>query len=88
LAGRAIIRRRNGAASLGTSSLQLHQVTLGPAAVEPGMAEAMAEPRREHLDAALAAAPDDDLVYDADGHRPRLQTPSQNCPADQRSCVT
>jgi hypothetical protein len=28
------------------------------------MAEAMAEPEREHLDAALAAAPDDDLVYE------------------------
>jgi hypothetical protein len=73
--------RRNGAPYLGTSSLQLHQAALGPAAVEPGMAEVMAEPVREYLDAALAAAADDDLYMPLAVIGPRLLTASQNCPS-------
>src|ERR1039457_486245 len=39
----------------GGPPVQLHEVALGAAAVEPGMAEVMPEPVREYLDAALAS---------------------------------
>src|SRR6202034_2243885 len=54
---------------------EFHQVALGPAAVEPGVAEVVPEPVREHPDAALAAPPDDDLVDPAGRHRPPVPGP-------------
>jgi hypothetical protein len=45
------------------------------------MAEVMAEPVREYLDAALAAAADDDLYMPLAVIGPRLLTASQNCPS-------
>jgi hypothetical protein len=65
--------------SWGRPAVQLHQVALGPAADEPGMAEVMAEPVREHLDAALPTAADGDLVHAAGGHRPPVANPEPNC---------
>jgi hypothetical protein len=59
----------------GGPAVQLHQVALGAAVVEPGVAEMMPEPVRGHLDAALAAAPGDDLVKAAGGHRPPVIDP-------------
>src|SRR6516162_5099532 len=53
----------------GGPAVQLHQVAFCAAAVEPGVAEVMPEPVREHLDAAFAAAAGDDLVDAAGGHR-------------------
>src|ERR1039457_5094670 len=49
--------------------IQFHEVALGAAAVEPGMAEVMPEPVRDYLDAALASPPGDDLADAACGHR-------------------
>src|SRR6516162_2620326 len=53
----------------GGPAVQLHQVAFCAAAVEPGVAEVMPEPVREHLDAAFAAAAGDDLVDAAGGRR-------------------
>jgi hypothetical protein len=53
----------------GGPAVELHQVTFGAAAVQPRVAEVVPEPVREHLDAALAPAADDDLVDPAGGHR-------------------
>jgi hypothetical protein len=50
--------------------VELHEVTLGTAPVEAGVTEVVPEPVREHVDAALAAAPDDDLVDPASCHWP------------------
>ena len=61
--------RRSGGASAGGPPVQLHQVALGAAAVETGIAEVMPEPMREYLDAALASPPGDDLADAAGGHR-------------------
>ena len=52
----------------GGPAVQLHQVALGAAAVQPGVAEVVPEPVREHADAALAAAAGDDLVDPAGCH--------------------
>jgi hypothetical protein len=46
----------------GGPAVAFHQVALGAAAVQPGVAEVMPEPVREHLDAALPSPPDDDLI--------------------------
>src|SRR5689334_11838416 len=46
----------------GTPAVELHEVALGAAPVQPGVAEVMPEPVREHLDTALASATDYDLV--------------------------
>jgi len=55
--------------------VELHQVALGAAAVEPGVAEVVPEPVREYLEAALAAPPDGDLVDPAGRHRPPVAGP-------------
>src|SRR3984885_14795073 len=79
-----IAAARSGAAGAGAvaaehlrggPAVELHQVALGTAAVQPGVAEVMPEPVREHLDAALAAPPDDDLVDPTRGHRPPAAGP-------------
>src|ERR1700690_764298 len=59
----------------GGPAVEFHQVALGAAAVEPGVAEVVPEPVREHLDAALAAPPDGDLVDPAGRHRPPVIDP-------------
>src|SRR3954454_11256841 len=59
----------------GGPAVQLHQVALGAAAVQPGVAEVVPEPVREHLDAALPAAAGDDLVDAAGGHRAAVAHP-------------
>jgi len=53
----------------GGPAVELHQVALGTAPVEPGVAEVVPEPVRVHVDAALAATAGDDLVDAAGGHR-------------------
>src|ERR1700733_13027679 len=79
-----IAAARSGAAGAGAvaaehlrggPAVQFHQVALGAAAVQPGVAEVVAEPVREHADAPLAAAPGDDLVDPAGGHRPPVVPP-------------
>src|SRR5208282_2648406 len=59
----------------GGPAVELHEVALGAAPVEPGVAEVVPEPVRVHLDAALAAAPDDDLVDPAGCHGPPVAGP-------------
>src|ERR1022692_4853975 len=59
----------------GRPAIQLHQVAFRSAAVEPGVAEMVPEPVREHVDAALAATPGDDLVDAAGGHRAAVAHP-------------
>src|SRR5271157_1792791 len=59
----------------GGPSVELHEVALGAAPVEPGVAEVVPEPVRVHVDAALAAAPDDDLVDPAGCHGPPVADP-------------
>src|SRR5215467_2284147 len=54
----------------GSPAVQLHQVTFGPATVEPGVAEMMPEPVRVHAHPALPAAADDHLVDPVRRHRP------------------
>ena len=46
----------------GGPAVEFHQVSLGPAAVQPGVAEAVPEPVRVHGHTALAAAAGDHLV--------------------------
>src|SRR5208282_3110465 len=53
----------------GGPAVELHEVALSSAPVEPGVAEVVPEPVRVHVDAALAAAAGDDLVDAAGGHR-------------------
>jgi hypothetical protein len=55
--------------------LSSHEVALGTVVVEPGVAEVVPEPVREHLDAALSATPDDDLVDPAGCHRAPVAGP-------------
>src|SRR5271166_6587366 len=50
-------------------AVEFHQVALGAAAVQPGVAEVVPEPVREHVDAALSATAGDHLVDAAGGHR-------------------
>ena len=50
-------------------AVQLHQVTLGAAAIQPGLAVIVPELVREQLDIALAATAGDDLVDAAGDHR-------------------
>src|ERR1700676_1818696 len=59
----------------GGPPVQLQQAALGAAAVEPGVTEVVPEPVREHLDPALAAAADDDLVDAAGRHRAPVAHP-------------
>src|SRR5271166_3789186 len=59
----------------GGPSVELHEVALGAAPVEPGVAEVVPEPVRVHVDAALAAAPDDALVDPAGCHGPPVAGP-------------
>src|SRR5580700_8684439 len=54
----------------GRPAVQLHQVPLGSAPVEPGVAEMVPEPVRVHGHPALAAAAGDDLVDARRGQRP------------------
>ena len=49
--------------------MEFHQVSLGPAAIQPGVAEVVPEPVRERVDAALAAAAGDHLVDAGGGQR-------------------
>src|ERR1039457_2744953 len=53
----------------GGPPIQFHEVALGAAAVEPGMAEVMPEPVRGDPGAALASPPGDDLAEAACGQR-------------------
>src|SRR6266446_3166729 len=59
----------------GGPAVQLHQVALSAAAVQPGMAEVVPEPVREHLDPALPTASGDDLADAAGGHRTAVVHP-------------
>src|SRR5271166_535255 len=54
----------------GDPAVQLHQVPLRPAAVQPGAAEMMPEPVRVDIHAGLLAAPLDHLVDSLGAHRP------------------
>ncbi len=53
----------------GSPAIHLPSGPLGAAAIQLPVAEVVPEPVRERLDAALAAAPDDDLVGPAGCHR-------------------
>ena len=53
----------------GRPAVQLHQVALCTAPVQPGMTDMVTEPMRIHRDAALAAAPDHHLVDPVGRHR-------------------
>src|SRR5213592_1679665 len=59
----------------GGPAVQLHQVALGPASVEPGVAEVVPEPVRVHAHACLVAAPLDHLVDPVAGERPAAAGP-------------
>src|SRR5271165_1963512 len=59
----------------GGPAVQLHQVTLRTAAVQPGVAEMVPEPVREYVHAALGAAAGDHLVDAAGGQRPPIARP-------------
>jgi hypothetical protein len=59
----------------GRPTIHLPSGPLGAAAIELPVAEVVAEPVREHFDAALAVAPDDDLVDAAACHRPLVAGP-------------
>src|ERR1039457_6906834 len=59
----------------GGPAVQLHQVTLSTAPVQPRVAEMVTEPMRVNLHPALPAAPDDHLVNAAGGHRPPVVHP-------------
>ena len=54
----------------GGPAVQFHQVPFGSAAVQPGVAEVVAEAVRVGVDAALPAAAGDDLVDARRGQRP------------------
>src|ERR1039457_1367389 len=58
----------------GGPAVELHQVALGAAAVQPGMAEVVTEPVREDIDAAFAAPSGDHLVDAAGGHRAAVRS--------------
>jgi len=75
---------RPGAASAGAvtaehlrrrPAVQLHQVPLGAAAVQPGVAEVMPEPVRPGIHPGLPAPAGDHLVYPVRGHRPPVVHP-------------
>src|SRR5271165_4133750 len=51
----------------GGPAVEFHQLSLGPAAVEPGVAEVVPEPVRIGVHVALAAAAGDHLVDDDGG---------------------
>ena len=62
----------------GGPAVEFHQVALGPAAVEPGVAEVVPEPVRMHPHPALMTAADDHLMDAMRGHRSPLLTPSHS----------
>src|SRR5208337_1201063 len=53
----------------GGPAVEFHQVSLGSAAVQPGVAEVVPEPVRVGVDSALAAAAGDHLVDAGGGQR-------------------
>ena len=59
----------------GGPAVQLHQVSLGPAAVQPGVAEMMPEPVRPGIHPGLPTAAGDHLVDPVRGHRPAVAHP-------------
>ena len=59
----------------GRPAVQLHQVTLRPAALQPGMAEVVPEPVRVHPHARPVAAPPDYLVDPVTGQRAAAARP-------------
>src|SRR5580704_17912650 len=61
-------------------AVQLHQVTFGAAAVQPGVAEVVPEPVRVHGHAGLLAAPLDHLVDPVGGQRPAPASPEPQPP--------
>ena len=72
----------------GGPAVEFHQVSLGPAAVQPGVAEMVPEPVRVHRHAALAAAAADHLVNTGSSQRlpvvhaqPRLVPPGLGVPS-------
>src|SRR5450755_3559388 len=71
----------------GGPAVEFHQVSLGPAAVQPGVAEVVPESVRERVHAALPAATDDELVDAGGGQRlpvaqsePQLRPPGLRVP--------
>ena len=79
----------------GGPAVEFHQVTLGAAAVQPGVAERVPEPVRPRVQAGLAAPAGDHLVDPAGGHgpavaraRPQLRAPRLRVPgADAEGAV-
>jgi hypothetical protein len=69
-ASRAGTRTVAGQHLRGTPPVQLHQVPLRPAPVQPRVAEMMPEPVRIYLHPALASPAGDDLVDPGRGQRP------------------
>src|SRR6266702_2952548 len=59
----------------GRPSVEFHQVTLRPAAVQPGVAEMVPEPVRVDIHPALPTAAGDHLVDAAGGQRPPVADP-------------
>src|ERR1039457_969451 len=59
----------------GGPAVQLHQVALGPAAIQPGMAEVVPEPVRVYPHASLVTAALDHLVDPVAGQRPPAAGP-------------
>jgi hypothetical protein len=56
----------------GGPAVEFHQVALGAAAVQPGVAEMVPEPVRPGVQAGLAAPAGDHLIDPAGRHRPAL----------------